>query len=268
MTIMENCDHRVLGGFQCFDAITNQSIVDPLKISNTQLSLRANRSGVYAIWDAPNLRQYTAFDPPTPWPNPETPAPEITISDPSLRYLPRRATLQVPQALPTTSPPPTTPPSFTATVGTAITYGPQPITLYRSPAAQVAPNWAVVRASVASNANPPAPLPWAVLRVMSGATIMATGVADANGEALLAVPGLGLQLSSTSGGPVTETLTTATVQVWFDFTVPPPPVSNPDDILLNLTTKTFSTASASVQFGPGQTVLVPLTVSPLPVPST
>ncbi len=263
-TFMENCDHRVLGGFQCIDAITNQSIVDPLKISGTQLSLRANRSGVYAIWDAPNLRKYTAFDPPTPWPNPESPAPEITIFDPSLRYLPRRATLQVPQPLPTTAAPPTTPPPFTTTTGTAITYAPQPITLYRSPAAPVAPNWAVVRASVTSDANPPAPLPYAVLRVMNGASIMATGVADANGEALLAVPGLGLQLSSASGGPVTESTTAATVQVWFDPTVKQPPgfVPNPDDILQNLTTNiSLKTASASIQFGPGQTVLVPLTVS-------
>jgi hypothetical protein len=257
--MIENCDHRVLGGFQCVDAITNGSIVDPLKVSSSQLVLRPNRSGVYAVWDGPNLRKYTAFDPVLPWPAPT--AFEIAIQDPSLRYLPRRSNIQVPQPLPTNPAPPA--PPFTASTSQAISYGPQLITLYRGPAAPVGPNWAVVRASVASDATPPVPLPWAVLQVLNGATVMATGVADSNGQALLAIQGLGLRVSSSAGGPVTEVTTAATVQVWFDPTILSQPagwVSNPDDILQNLTSSAWKTASAAIQIGPGQTVIVPLTV--------
>ncbi|HTT63983.1 MAG TPA: hypothetical protein VMG35_19160 [Bryobacteraceae bacterium] len=255
----ENCDHRVLGGFQCVDAITKQSVVDPLNVASSQLLLRPNRSGVYAVWDAPNLRKYTAFDPLLPWPDPADF--EITIEDPSLRYLPRRGNIKVPQPLPVSPASPT--PPFTASSSQAIAYGPQPVPLYRGPAAPVAPNWAVVRASVVNDAKPPVRLRWAVLQVLSGATVLATGMADLNGEALLAVPGLGLQVSSNSGGPVTEVTTSATVQAWYDPTILSQPISwvpNPDDILLHLP-GSFKTATATIQFGPGQTVNVPLTVS-------
>lgn len=88
----ENCDRRVLGGFQCVDAITLGSIIEPLKVSSSQLLLRPNRSGVYAVWDAPGLRKYTSFDPLLPWPDPT--AFEIAIEDPSLFYLPRRGNIR------------------------------------------------------------------------------------------------------------------------------------------------------------------------------
>ncbi len=256
----ENCDHRVLGGFQCVDAITNASIVDPLKVSSTQLWLRANHSGVYAVWDAPNLRKYTSFDPLLPWPTP-TPF-EIAIEDPRLRYLPRRCSVQVPQPLPTAPTSPTAP--FTVSSSSAVSYGPQLVTLYRGPAASVAPNWAVVRASVSSNAANPVPLRWAVLQVLNGTTVMATGMADINGQALLAVSGLGLQLSQVASGPVTEQTTPATVQAWFDPTIlsqPPGWLPDPDAILQQIPGGSLKTASASILFGPGQTVFVPLTVS-------
>jgi hypothetical protein len=262
--MIENVDHRVLGGLQCVDAITRQSIVSPLKVSSSQLLLRPNLSGVYAVWDGPNLRSYTTFIPPIPWPNP-SPF-EVSIEDPSFFYLPRRGTIQVPQPLPVTPPAPTLP--LTASGGQAITYGPQLINLYRGPSASVAPNWAVVHASVINNAIPPVRLLWAVLQVLQsgagGTTVLATGMADPNGEALLAVPGLGLQVSSSPGGPVTEITTAATVQAWFDPTnlsQPPGWLPDPDLILTNLSSSAWKTASAPIRFGPGQTVFVPLTVS-------
>jgi hypothetical protein len=258
--LTENVDHRVLGGFQCVDAITNQSIVGPLRVSSTELSIRPNRSGVYAVWDGPNLRKYTSFIPPAPWP---APSPfEIAIEDPSLFYLPRRGNIQVPQPLPGT--PALAAPPYTVSSSQSIVYGPQLVTLYRGPAACVEPNWAVVRASVVSSATPSVRLRWAVLQVSVSGSVLATGVADQNGEALLAVPGLGLQVSSSPGGPVTEITTAATVQAWFDPTIlsqPPGWVPNPDNILQNLSSSSWKTASAAIQFGPGQEVLVPLTVS-------
>jgi hypothetical protein len=151
-----------------------------------------------------------------------------------------------------------------ATPPATINYGPQQVTLFSGPAAPVSPNWAVVRASVVSNATPPVPLPWAVLQVLNGATVLATGVSDPNGEALLGIAGLGLQVSSSAGGPVTEVTTAVTVQVWFDpnnLTQPADWIPNPDDILQSLSSPSWKTATASAQIGPGQTVYVPLIVS-------
>jgi hypothetical protein len=255
----EFVDRRVLGGFQCVDAVTSESIADPLKVMSDVLTLRPNRSGVFAVWDAPGLRDYTAFDPLLPWPRPVTF--EIGIQDPGGRYLPRRVKIDVPQPLPVAPTPPTAP--FTASSSNAIAYGPRLVTLYPGPSAPVALTWAVVRASVMSNASPPQRLPWAVLQVLNGPAVLATGVADQNGEALLAIAGLGLQVSSSPGGPVTEVTTSATVQAWFDPANPNPAanwVPNPDDILTNMSGP-WKTGSSAIQIGPGQTVRVPVTVS-------
>jgi|SRR5271157_335449 len=247
----ENCDRRALAGIQCVDAITTGSILDPLLMSSSQLTLRPNRSGVYVVWDGPGLHASATMFPATPWP---ASAPfEIAIQDPSFRYLPRRSKIQVPQPLAA----PVTPPQ-------TANYGPQQVTLYPGPAAPVAPNWGVVRASVTSNASPPVPLPWAVLQVLKGTTVMATGLSDPNGEALLAIAGLSLQVSSSAGGPVTEVTVAATVNVWFDptnLTQPSGWTPNPDDILQALTSLAWKTTSASIQIGPGLAVYVPLTVS-------
>ncbi len=143
---------------------------------------------------------------------------------------------------------------------------PQSVVLYPTPAVPVAPNWAVIRVSVVSNATPPAPLPWAVIQVASSGNPTATGLTNENGEALLAVPGLGLKLSSSSTGAVTEATTPATVTAVFDPATLGQPkgwVSNPDDILLQLASPspTWKSASQPVQLGPGQTVFVALTIS-------
>jgi hypothetical protein len=258
--VIEFSDRRTLGGVQCIDAITSASIVDPLMVSSPVLLLRPNLSGVYAIMDGPQFHQFTTEFIPASWPSPSNF--EITILDPSNRYLPRRSVIQVPQPLPT-NPPPATPP-FTASSQQVISYGPQQVTLYRGPAAPLGLNWAVVRVSVMSNANPPVALPWAVLQILNGATVMTTGVSDANGEALLAIAGLGLQVSTSPGGPVTEVTTAFTVKAWFDpasLTQSADWVPNPDIILQSLGSASWKTGSAAIQIGPGQTVYAPLTVS-------
>jgi hypothetical protein len=122
-----------------------------------------------------------------------------------------------------------------------------------------------------SGANPPAPLPWAVVQVLglsnpSGTNnVPPAGVTNLNGESLIAVPGLGLKLtSSSSTGSVTEIWTQVTVKAWFDPSVLEQPatwVSNPDDILLNLTSTQLKSTSQPAQLAPGQTVFITLTIS-------
>jgi hypothetical protein len=289
----ENVDRRVLAGFVCVDAITSGSIADPLTVITKQLVLRRNRHGVFAVMDvkgAPALTELTddflapaAVD----WPAPVSY--EITIQDPALNYLARRANIAAPQPLPAGTPPGTTATTTTAPPATTTTGAPgattttaapttttqaaaaaippvttpQRVVLYPTPAAQLAPNWAVVRVAVTGNA---APLPWAVVQVTGSGNPTATGLTNENGETLLAVPGLGLKLSSSSTGAVTETTTAATVTAWFDPTTLGQPkgwVSNPDDILQQLAAPNpaWKSASQAIQLGPGQTVSVALTIS-------
>jgi hypothetical protein len=244
--MIELVDRRVLGGFICVDSVTGSSLTDPLVVTAPGLSLVKNRSGVYAILDAPNLDGLTTqFVPSEAWPSPA--AFEIAIEDPSLRYLPRRASIQIPQPL--------------ATIA-----HPQTIVLYPAASAPVAPNWAIVRASVVNAASTGAGLPWAALQIVrtSDEKPIATGVADARGEALLALYGLARQTSSSSSGPVTETTLAVTVTAWFAPSVLSEPtgwIPNPDDIFGNLSNPALKSASVSEALAPGLTVTALLQIS-------
>jgi hypothetical protein len=236
-------DRRILGGFRCVDAVTNLSVLNRLSIASGPLVVRPNRSGVYAFFDGPGFHDFTTqFLAPISWPV-STPF-EVTIRDPRLRYLPRRKQVQVPQALPIAAP--------------------QDVTLYPAPSAAVQPNWAVVHASIVNKANPDTGLAWAALQIISAGKVLATGVADARGEALLAVAGLGLQVSSSGGGAVTETTIAATAQAWYDPAVAGRPLNwipNPDDILQNLSATSWKTGSEPVQLGPGLTKSLTIKIS-------
>ena len=267
--MIENIDRHVLAGFRCVDAITSSSIVDALAVDGAPLSLRRNRSGIFAVMDAPGVdRNKTQVLTPDPasWPGPTSYL--ITIQDPALRYLARRASIQVPQPLPAPvnragPPPATTTTAAGAPAPLPPVNVPQTVVLYPMPSAPVAPNWAVIRASVVSNATPAAPLVGAVVQASAPKLFTATGVTNSNGEALLAVPGLGLQLSSNGSGAVVESTVAATVNAWFDPTLLGQAanwISNPDDTLSNLS-KMKKAAPQSVQMAPGQTVYVTLTIS-------
>ena len=51
----ENIDRRALAGFRCIDATTSNSILAPLVVSGTPLNLFRNRSGIFAVLDAPGI---------------------------------------------------------------------------------------------------------------------------------------------------------------------------------------------------------------------
>ena len=95
----ESVDRRVLGAFRCVDAVTGTSVLNALSVATSQVLVRPNRSSIYVIFNAPGLDALTAqFDPTLPWPAPATF--EVSIQDPSRRYLPRRANVEAPRKLP------------------------------------------------------------------------------------------------------------------------------------------------------------------------
>ncbi len=244
----ETVDRRVLGAFVCVDAITGSSVVPAVPVTAPLWTVSPNRSGIYVIFGGPGLDLLTGqFIPSGTWPAPVTF--EVSLQDPSLRYLPRRANVQAPLAAPAIPPIPATP---------AGVFAPQQVTLYPSPAAAFGPNWATIHVSVTqSGTTPVRGLPWAILQVVntSDNSVLATGQTDTNGEALLAVIGLTVQANTSGSGPVTTSTVAATVTAYFDpsnMTQPSGWIPNPDDILNDLTNPALISSSQPVNLSSGQ----------------
>jgi len=246
--MIESVDRRVLGGFICVDAITGSSVVPAIPVTAPQWTVKPNRSGVYVVFNGPGFDPLTGqFLPSGSWP---APAPfEVSLQDPNRRYLPRRATVKAPLAVPSI------PPDPVAATGVFV---PQQVPLYPSPSAAIGQNWATIHASVTrQGSTPPQGLPWAILQVVQNSdnTVLATGQTDSNGEALLAVIGLTVQASTSGTGPVTVSTVAATVTAYFDpnaLTQPAGWIPNPDDILNNLSSAALKSASQPVELSSGQ----------------
>ncbi len=246
--MIENVDRRVLGAFVCVDAITGNSVIPAIPVTASQWTVTPNRSGIYVIFDGPNFDALTdEFIPSGTWPAPVSF--EVSLQDPSLRYLPRRANVQAPLAVPNYPPVPTPPTGV---------FAPQQVAVYPSPAGVIGSNWASIHASVTlAGTNPPQGLPWAVLQVVqtSNNAVLATSQTDLNGEALLAVVGLTVQANTGGSGPVTTSTVAATVIAYFDPSVLSQPtgwIPNPDDILNDLTNPALKSSSQAVELSSGQ----------------
>lgn len=241
-------DRRILGAFICTDAFTGGSVVPAVPATAKQWTVRPNHSGVYVIFNGPGFdKQSSDFLPVGSWPPSQKF--EVALQDPTRRYLPRRAVVKAPLPIPAI------PPVLTTPVGV---FEPQKVALYPSPASPVNPNWAVIHASVTrAGITPSQPLPWSVLQVTrnSDHTVLATGQAGPNGEALLAVIGLTVQANSSGGGPVTVSTVAATITAYFDPGSLDPPdgwIPDPDDILGNLSNPALKSGSQQVQLSSGQ----------------
>jgi hypothetical protein len=244
--LIESVDRRILGAFVCLDSITGSSVVPAIPVTAPQWTVKPNLSGTYVIFDGPGFDPQTGqFLPSGTWPAPASF--EVTLQDPSGHYLPRRAMVNAPLAVPVIPPPMPTPTGV---------FAPQPVTVYPSPATATGPNWAVIHASVTNNKTPAQVLPWAVLQVVqtSNSAVLATGQASTNGEALLALIGLTVQVNTSGGGPVTVSTVSATVTAYFDPSILNEPadwIPNPDDILSNLSNPALVSSSQPVQLGSG-----------------
>lgn len=263
-------DRRVLGAFVCVDAMTGVALAAPLPVSAPQWTLKANRSGVYVIFDGPGMRALTTqFVSSATWPAPASL--EVTLRDPNRRYLPRRANVEAPRKVPVIAPAPaasaTNPAALAALEDTTAIFDPQRVSLYPSPSAAFGPNWAVIHASVVKDGSTPLQgLPWAVLQVIrtSDGAVLATGQADANGEALVAVIGLSMQANITGTGPVTVSTVDVTIHAYFDPAVLAQSSSwipNPDDILTNLSNPALKSTSRPVQLESGQELSMSFAIS-------
>lgn len=255
----EPVDRRVLGAFQCMDVITGKSILDNLAVAAAPLSVRPNRSGIYVIFNAPGFAALTDQFDPTP---PAPPAKQfvISIQDPNRRYLPRQATLQVPQHLPPAIDPSQPFDPSKVLSDPLVIFNPQQISLYPSPAAPLSPNWAVIHVSVIkSGVVPQQGLSWCALQVArkDNNAVLASTVTDSRGEGLLVMTGLGPEVSGSETGAVTSSNLNITITAGFDSSVGQPPASwipDPDAILAKLKSGSLKTGTLNDVIAPGQTL--------------
>lgn len=199
---LERVESRVLGAVRCVDAVTRTQVAGPLQLAAPGAQLRRNRSGLHVIVRADALAAHeSAFALPPADPAIGSVALTLSVHDPLGRYLPRSARIRLPR-----DPVPGAPDGLA-----------QPIELPLYPAAGLptGANWSLLRASVRETATGDA-LGGALLRVRSGTRVLARGLSDWRGEALVCVPGVPVTTWSDDPGAVVVTELAAELDWIFD----------------------------------------------------
>ena len=205
MVELERVETRVLGALSVVDATTGTRIVDGLALEPAAgARLQRSGSGLYVIVHVAALAaQEASFSPPTAPPLGSV-AMDVRIADTFGRYLPRLATVTLPRD-PT---PADDPPASSLFV-------PVTLALYPSPSARTGANWATLRVT-ATDTHTGDALGGALLSVTVGAAVVARGLTDWRGEALVAVPGIPVTTWSDDPGEVVAHETAASVELLFD----------------------------------------------------
>jgi len=199
---LERVEWRVLGALRPVDGTTGIVLRGPLEVSASGARIVRNRSGLYVIHEWTRLASHAAaFDSPPALPAPGSERLELTLRDPSGRYLARLASIDLPRD-------PLLP-------GAASLFAAVDVPLYPSAIAALGTNWTAVRASVSDNADGAA-LGGALLRVVAGGTVLARGMTDWRGEALVPVVGVPVTTWSEDENAVVVSSIAATVEVHFD----------------------------------------------------
>lgn len=179
--LIERIEQRVLGALRIIDRVTLVPVSRPLQLTSTNATVVRNMRGYYVVTSAEGLESHTeAFLQPPPTPALEHNAYSFEIADPQKRYLPRLVTLRLPR-----DPNP-------ANIGNANSlFRPQDVAMYAASTAPLSHNWSTIRATVTQGAGH-TPVRGALLRVLDAAddTLLASGISDEHGEALVIVPGV------------------------------------------------------------------------------
>ncbi|OLE52293.1 MAG: hypothetical protein AUG51_18850 [Acidobacteria bacterium 13_1_20CM_3_53_8] len=216
---LEQLERRVLGAVIFLDATTGARILSSLRVEARGVKFVRNRSGSYVIFSAPGFKSYiNSFRQQPASVALESVAFEISVTDPLRRYLPRRSTIHLPLN------PATTRPNEGAWL-----FAPIEVSLFPSPISSTLPGWAVIRATIREEGKTDR-LPWSLIKVKRKGTtdLLATGLADKRGEALVAVTGLPTTTSDTGTGTVLTSEIAVTLEVIFDTHVKK--VRDPEDL--------------------------------------
>jgi hypothetical protein len=201
---LERLEHRVLGAVRGVDATTLSVIDVPLNVSAPGARIVRNRSGLYVIRGWTRLAAHEdAFDQPPPAPAAGTESLPIEVRDPSGRYLARRVVLALPR----------NPDPARASEADSL-FRAVDVPMYPSASAPLSANWVELRVAVRDAASGDA-LGGALLRVVADARVLARGLTDWRGEALVPVAGVPVTTWSTEPGAVVITEITAALECYF-----------------------------------------------------
>lgn len=180
--IRETVDRRCLGALRFLDHVTGSVVRRTLNLRAHGLQIITNASHMQVIKYAEGLeRHLVAFENPPNQPVVESMKFKLSIQDPSRKYLPRTYTLKLPRR--------SNPQDHNSLLD------PIDIRLYSSASRALSLNWSAIRASVfrVKDQFTEEPLRGALLRATYGQdNLVASGLSDRRGEAVLIVPGIPL----------------------------------------------------------------------------
>ena len=184
----ERLDSRVLGAIRWIDAVTLAPIALPLVAESSMMEFTPNLSGLAVITEVDGLEAYT----PTFNLDDLAPADVVatgslardgTVTDPTGNYLPTKFTLHLPRD-------PSTAVDVNGQRPANSLFTPIDVALLPSPSARVAAGCAQVRVLILDSSGQPIPNALARVIATTGNTLLGCGLADARGEALVAILGL------------------------------------------------------------------------------
>jgi hypothetical protein len=191
---LERVEQRVLGALRCVDATTGVPLREPLAWKGDRLTVVRNLGGLYVIREwTPLATHAPAFQSPPPQPSIASLPLELSVRDLSGRYLQRRVQLALPRD-----------PAPEHAMNADSLFRPIDIPMYPSASAPLGANWVALRVTVRETASGDA-LGGALLRVVSNGSVLARGLTDWRGEALVAVAGVPVTTWSTEPGAVIVT---------------------------------------------------------------
>lgn len=202
---LERFERRVLGALRLVDGATGAPLDLPMQVTAPEARIQRNRSGLYVIAQWATLAEHEesfAAPPVTPLVGDETLS--VSINDPAGRYLPRSIDVDLPRdAVPANA------------ANAASLFRPVDVPMYPSGIAPVVGNWAAVRVSLTEAGSGDA-LGGALLRVMRDGNVIARGLTDWRGEALVPVVGIPVTTWSTEPDAVIVSEISATLEAAFD----------------------------------------------------
>ncbi|MGA6828031.1 hypothetical protein ACO9S2_10500 [Nitrospira sp. NS4] len=246
--MVESLTRRVLAALRVVDGVTGQPILSPLSVSGAGTLWVRNRRGLYVLTGMTGLEAHQdgLMGPPA------TPAVGsmsvvVDVRDMGSTYLSRRQTIRLPRD-----------PDPVHAGESGSVFRPIESRLYLSPSAPTSSAWAVIRVTVVREGTEQG-LGGTLIRVLraSDGEVLARGISDGRGEALVAVPGIPVMTWEDAPGPVMGTEVDVQVEVVCD----PGGGEAPDPDQLEANRATLPNRQTAMKLTSGRTVVRKLTVA-------